>query len=49
LVDQDGAPVTPYQYGTWVFEYINGANSQSGLPKDDGCFILKICCQVHGG
>jgi hypothetical protein len=46
LVDQNGAPVTPYQYGIWVFEYINGAGLEA---KDDGCFILKICCQVHGG
>jgi hypothetical protein len=44
LVDQNGTPVgPPYQYGIWIFEYINGAGSD---PKDDGCFILKICCRV---
>ena len=45
VVDAQGDPVQPYEYGVWTFEY---TNLSSSAPSEPGCFGLKICCIVGG-
>ena len=42
VVDAQGDPALPYEYGVWTFEYTNLS------PGNPGCFGLKICCIVGG-
>jgi hypothetical protein len=38
LVDAQGDPVVPYQYGVWTLDY----------TLVGSCFGLKVCCIIGG-